>query len=47
MSKYLKNAFFYHTPSSLERNLYDSNQIKNDEVVKYISNELTELRKKY
>ena len=46
MSKYLKNMFFYHTPSYLVKNLYGTDyKIKNDDVIKDINNWLIELKK--
>ena len=45
MSKYLKNIFFYHTPLSLAKELYNSNQNINDETVKHINDAFIELKK--
>ena len=36
MSKYLK-IFFYETPSYLTKDLYDKDEIKNDEIIKNIN----------
>ena len=38
MSKYL--IFFNHTPLFLAKDLYDSNQIRNDEIIKHINDAL-------
>ena len=46
MSKYLKNIF-YHTPLFLVKELYNSNQNKNDKIVKNINNSLIKLKKIY
>ena len=43
MSKYL-NIIFYQAPSCLAKSLYDSDEIKNYEIIKHINNGLTELR---
>ena len=47
MNKYLNNIFFYHTPLFLAKKLYDSNQIRNDEIVKDINDALIEFKKRY
>ena len=44
MSKYSKNFFFYHTPLFLVKELYNSNQNINDEIVKHINDTLIELK---
>ena len=46
MSRYLRN-FFYHTLSFLAKELYNSNQYGNDQVVKDINDLLIELKKGY
>ena len=47
MSKYLKSIFhpLFLTPLFLAKELYDSNQNMNDEIVKHINDALTELKK--
>ena len=45
MIKYLKKNFFCHTPLFLAKELYNSNQIRNDEIVKRINDALIELKK--
>ena len=47
MSKYLKNIFFYRTPLFLVKELYNSNQNINDEIVKHINDTLIELKTRY
>ena len=37
-----KGFFFYHTTLFLAKELYNSNQTKNDEIVKHINDVLTE-----
>ena len=44
MSKYLKNMFCY-TLLFLAKELYNSNQIINDEIVKHINDALIEFKK--
>ena len=44
MSKYLKNIFCY-TLLFLAKELYNSNQIINDEIVKHINDALIEFKK--
>ena len=39
--------FFDHTPLFLAKELYNSNQRTNDEIVKHINSALIELKKKY
>ena len=39
--------FFYNTPLFLAKELYNSNQNINDEIVKHINDPLTELKKRY
>ena len=45
MSKYLRNSFFYHIPLFLAKELYNSNQHVNYEIVKHINDALIELKK--
>ena len=45
MSKYLENIFFYHTPLFIAKELYNSNQNVNDEIVKHLNDPLIELKK--
>ena len=45
MSKYLRNIFFYQTPLFLAKELYNSNQNINDEIVKHINDALIELKR--
>ena len=47
MSKYLRNIFFYHNLLLLGKELYNSNQNANDEIVKHINDALIELKKRY
>ena len=44
MSKYLELIFFYQNPSYLTKQLYDSDQTKNDEIIKNINDGFIELR---
>ena len=44
MTKYSKD-FFDHTPLFLAKELYNSNQRTNDEIVKHINSALIELKK--
>ena len=45
--KIFKEYFFYHTPLVLEKELYNSNQNVDDEIVKHINDVLIELKKRY
>ena len=40
-----QNNFFYHTPLFLSKELYNSNQIINDEIVKHINDILIKFKK--
>ena len=46
MRKYLKNIF-YQTPLFLAKELYNSNQNKNGEIIKHFNDTLIQLKKIY